>query len=143
MSKQHKNIRLVPPIPCKESTLDRHRRLIEEHYAANTADHSGSFGEILAYEIHIEDLTFRDLAEKWGISLPRLGELIFDHCKRLEDDPFEEADTTSSISWRRSQPLVLPRIGSRASHRRYPASYSLSRCYCPKYSRCTCGKRPG
>lgn len=32
-------------------------------------------------------MTFIWLAEKWGISLPLLGELIWDHGKRLEDLP--------------------------------------------------------
>jgi len=29
-------------------------------------------------------LTFRELANKWGISTGFLGELIADHCKKLE-----------------------------------------------------------
>jgi len=32
-------------------------------------------------------MTFIWLAEKWGLSLPMLGELIWDHCKRLEAEP--------------------------------------------------------
>lgn len=29
-------------------------------------------------------LTFKELAHKWGISVTFLGELIADHCKKLE-----------------------------------------------------------
>jgi hypothetical protein len=32
-------------------------------------------------------MTFIWLAQKWGINLPTLGELIWDHCKRLQEDP--------------------------------------------------------
>jgi len=46
-----------------------------------------SFGEILCYEIHENGLTFEWLAEKWGISLSLLGDVISDHCKRLEPMP--------------------------------------------------------
>lgn len=42
---------------------------------------------MLCYEIHERGLTFAWLAEKWGISLAMLGELIWDHCKRLEELP--------------------------------------------------------
>lgn len=63
------------------------RRLIIEQYQENPTGCGGSFGEILCYEIHENGLTFKCLAEKWGISLPSLGELIWDHCKRLEDLP--------------------------------------------------------
>ncbi|KKL50016.1 hypothetical protein LCGC14_2309740, partial [marine sediment metagenome] len=31
--------------------------------------------------------TFAWLAEKWGLSLATLGELIWDHCRRLEAKP--------------------------------------------------------
>jgi len=30
-------------------------------------------------------LTFKELAQKWGISVTFLGELIADHCKKLEE----------------------------------------------------------
>lgn len=60
------------------------------------------FGEILCYELHSQPinprmraktgnngfetgLTFKELAEKWGISVSFLGELIADHCERLEE----------------------------------------------------------
>ena len=29
-------------------------------------------------------LTFKELAQKWGITVSFLGELIADHCKKLE-----------------------------------------------------------
>ena len=42
------------------------------------------FGELLCYEIHENNFNFRDLAKKWSISLSVLGELIADHCSRLD-----------------------------------------------------------
>lgn len=74
----------LPPI---ESHIERFRRLIEEQYLANPTDAGGSFGEILCHEIHGNGMTFIWLAQKRGISLPTLGELIWDHCKRLQEDP--------------------------------------------------------
>ena len=71
----------------KESYLVRIRRLIEQQYVRHPTKCGGSFGELLCYEIHNNGLTFKWLAEKWGISLALLGELIWDHCKRLEEDP--------------------------------------------------------
>ena len=47
----------------------------------------GSFGELLCWEIHSNDQTFISLSKKWSISLPTLGELIKDHCDRLQDMP--------------------------------------------------------
>lgn len=70
-----------------EPHLERLRRLIEEQYEAHPTGCGASFGEILCWEIHEGGMTFVWLAQKWGISLPTLGELIFDHCKRLQDDP--------------------------------------------------------
>jgi hypothetical protein len=57
-----------------------------------------SFGELLCHEIHgpsynlagelcEQGLTFLWLAEKWGITVAQLGELIYDHCKRLVKTP--------------------------------------------------------
>ena len=46
-----------------------------------------SFGELLCWEIHTNGMTFIWLAEKWGISLSTLGELIKDHCDRLQKMP--------------------------------------------------------
>lgn len=66
---------------CEAGHIERFRRKIEEQYS------SGGFGELLCWEIHTNGLTFVWLAEKWGISLPTLGELIYDHCKRLQEDP--------------------------------------------------------
>jgi len=67
----------------EESHLVYLRRMIEEQYVENPA----GFGELLCFEIHTGGLTFIRLADKWGISLPTLGELIWDHCKRLEKLP--------------------------------------------------------
>jgi hypothetical protein len=71
----------------EETHIGRFRRLIEEQYASNPTGCGNSFGELLCYEIHSSGVTFIRLAEKWGVSLPTLGELIWDHCKRLEADP--------------------------------------------------------
>ncbi len=81
-----------------ETYLARLRRLIEEQYEQFPTGCGGSFDELLCYEIHHGNdgeheggLTFLWLAKKWGISVTALGELIYDHCKRLEDDPFVQA----------------------------------------------------
>ena len=71
----------------EESHLAYLRRMIEEQYEQLPTGCGGSFGELLCYEIHESGLTFVWLAEKWSISLPTLGELIWDHCKRLEELP--------------------------------------------------------
>jgi len=71
----------------EEAHLCRLRRLIEEQYRDHPTGCGASFGELLCYELHSGDLTFTGLAQKWGISLPALGELIWDHFKRLEADP--------------------------------------------------------
>ena len=67
------------------------RTIIEERYKKNPTGCGNSFGEILCFEIHhgsdgeyVGGLTFLWLAEKWKISVTFLGELISDHCERLE-----------------------------------------------------------
>lgn len=70
-------------MPHETGHIERFRRKIEEQYSS----WDGEFGELLCREIHTNGLTFVWLAEKWGISLPTLGELIHDHCKRLQEDP--------------------------------------------------------
>ena len=67
--------------------LERLRKLIEYQYKNHPTECGGSFGELLCYEIHTNKLTFKWLADKWGINLATLGELIYDHCKRLQDEP--------------------------------------------------------
>lgn len=63
------------------------RNSIEEQYRQHPTECGNSFGEILCWEIHENNKTFEWLAEKWGISLSLLGELIRDHCYRLEKMP--------------------------------------------------------
>ena len=73
----------------EEPFLIRKRREITALYGG------GDFGAILCGELHgpaceacgdtVHGVTFRDLAVKWNISLPTLGELIWDHCKQLEE----------------------------------------------------------
>ena len=79
----------VDDMGIEESHIVRLRRLIEEQYEEHSdpAIANSGFGVILCHEIHTKDLHFIALSEKWGISLSILGELIWDHCKRLADDP--------------------------------------------------------
>jgi len=82
--------------------IRRFRNHIEKRYQAYPTGCGGSFGEILCFEIHTEPinprmqhktfsggydtgLTFKELAQKWGISISFLGELIADHCRRMEE----------------------------------------------------------
>lgn len=74
-------------VDSAESRLERLRRIIEGQYDERPTNCGASFGELLCFEIHVGGLTFVQLAEKWGLSLPTLGELIKDHCDRLESDP--------------------------------------------------------
>lgn len=86
----HSHHRSAPTDMTAEPYIERLRRLIEEQYASRPTNTGGSFGEILCHEIHENGMTFIWLARKWGISLPALGELIYDHCKRLQRDPVVE-----------------------------------------------------
>lgn len=79
---------LAMPTPLiEEPHIERVRRLIEDQYDGHSTGCGTSFGELLCYEIHTRGMTFAWLAEKWGVSLPTLGELIWDHCRRLELEP--------------------------------------------------------
>jgi hypothetical protein len=71
----------------EEPYVELQRRLIVEQYADHPTGCGGSFGELLCYEIHSGGLTFTRLADKWGIGLADLGELIADHCRRLAQLP--------------------------------------------------------
>ncbi len=42
------------------------------------------FDELLCWEIYENRQTLNTLAKKWNISLSCLGELIADHCRKLE-----------------------------------------------------------
>ncbi|MFA5379928.1 MAG: hypothetical protein WC455_29480 [Dehalococcoidia bacterium] len=74
--------------------IEQFRIEIERAYEKCPTGGGGSFGEILCYEIHSQPvnprmgmetgLTFKELAAKWGISVSFLGELIADHCRKLE-----------------------------------------------------------
>ena len=79
-------------LDIEEPHIERMRRLIEEQYQDRPTHCGGSFGEILCWEIHKRGMTFEWLAQKWGVSLPTLGELIYDHCKRLQADPIVRLD---------------------------------------------------
>jgi hypothetical protein len=77
------------------------REYIESTYFNCPTGCGGSFDEILCFEMHTQPvnprmrcktfnngfdtgLTFKELANKWGISTDFLGELIADHCKKLD-----------------------------------------------------------
>ena len=81
--------------------IRKFREHIQNTYNATEDTYSGGFDEILCYEMHSQPvnprmngktmndgfctgLTFKELAKKWGISVSFLGELIADHCKKLE-----------------------------------------------------------
>lgn len=64
--------------------IEQLRALIEERYRSCPTGCGASFGELLCHEIHTQGLTFKALAKKWDITLTILGELILDHCRRLE-----------------------------------------------------------
>jgi hypothetical protein len=80
--------------------INKFRKHVEVIYQSHPFEYKGGFDEILCYELHTQTvnprmntktssggfetgLTFRELAEKWGISILFLGELIYDHCKKL------------------------------------------------------------
>lgn len=86
----------------KKEKIEKFREHIQQSYRSHQFYKSGDFGEILCYEIHTQPinprmrcktmnngfstgLTFKELAEKWGISVTFLGELIADHCRKLEE----------------------------------------------------------
>ncbi len=74
------------------SRLERLRDLITDQYRAHPTGCGGSFDELLCFELHHggpegTGLTFNWLAQKWGISLSVLGQLIHDHCIGLEELP--------------------------------------------------------
>jgi hypothetical protein len=74
----------------EESFIESCRRHVEEQYQViQNETWTGEFGTILCHEIHNGGadgggLHFMALAAKWGIPVSILGELIWDHCKRLE-----------------------------------------------------------
>ena len=81
--------------------IDEFRHHIQHVYSEIPTGCGGSFDEILCFELHSQPvnprmesktltdgfetgLTFRELAQKWGISTEFLGEIIAEHCKKLE-----------------------------------------------------------
>ena len=86
----------------RNKKVEDFRDLIEQAYRKCPTGCGGSFGELLCFELHDQPvnsrmgyktfndgystgLTFKELAAKWGISVSFLGELIADHCRRLEE----------------------------------------------------------
>jgi hypothetical protein len=77
----------------EEPFLESLRRRVEEQYRHTTLGSGcvgGCFGSILCHELHMGNdpqpagLHFSALAAKWGIPVSVLGDLIADHCRRLE-----------------------------------------------------------
>jgi len=85
----------------KQKKIERFREQIQKTYRNSDCSYC-DFGELLCFEFHDQPinprmrvktcndgfetgLTFKELAAKWGISVTFLGELIADHCKKLEE----------------------------------------------------------
>lgn len=85
----------------KKKQIENFRKQIEKVYNGCPTGCGGSFDEILCFEFHDQPhnsrmrhltfnngyctgLTFKELAKKWDISVTFLGELIADHCEKLE-----------------------------------------------------------
>ena len=83
-----------------ENDIDKFRKIIEERYSVAPTGCGGGFDEILCYELHTQPvnprmnartfskgfstgLTFKELSDKWGVSVDFLGKIIADHCHRL------------------------------------------------------------
>lgn len=76
-----------------QAKIKKFREQIEKAYIRVRCEYAG-FDEIICYELHsqpinprliIEEtgLTFKELAQKWGITVSFLGKLIADHCDKL------------------------------------------------------------
>lgn len=85
-------------VDFEEPYIERLRRLVVDQYADHPTGCGNSFGEILCFEIHERGMTFEWLAGKWGVSLTTLGEMIWDHCKRLEADPHVDHSYRSAVT---------------------------------------------
>lgn len=79
----------------KQEKINQFRENVQKVYAENAFSYYVGFDEILCYEMHSQPvtprmdinsrgLTFKELAQKWGITVSFWGELIKDHCERLE-----------------------------------------------------------
>lgn len=85
----------------EKQKINQFREHIENSYKKTPTGCGGGFGEILCFELHDQPinsrmgvktfnngfctgLTFKEIADKWGINVSFLGELIADHCKKLE-----------------------------------------------------------
>jgi hypothetical protein len=62
------------------------REGIEYNYRLDPTGCGNSFGEILCWEIHSNGQTFVWLAKKWNITVTFLGDIIADHCRKMETD---------------------------------------------------------
>lgn len=107
---------VAPEVPQSEVPfIESLRARVEDQYRSiklGSGSIGGCFGSILCHEIHSGGehgggLHFTALAEKWGIPVSVLGELIADHCKRLE-------------------PLLVVRHGNKARHAPQPEAVELT-----------------
>lgn len=81
--------------------IKQFRTQIEQSYNNCPFEYKDGFNKILCFELHSQPinprmrvktgnngfetgLTFRELATKWSISVSFLGQLIADHCKKLD-----------------------------------------------------------
>lgn len=86
----------------KDDRIKKFRDHIEKMYHIAPTGCGGGFDEILCYELHTQPvnprmdsktfsggfdtgLTFKELANKWGISTSFLGKVIADHCRKLNE----------------------------------------------------------
>jgi hypothetical protein len=72
-------------------TIEYFRNRIESEYKdvlLGSGSVGGCFGSILCHELHHSEegngLHFKKLAKKWNISVSFLGQIIADHCDRLD-----------------------------------------------------------
>jgi len=83
-----------------QDKIKQFRKHVETAYGNCAFGYKAGFDEILCYELHSQPvnprmttktvnngfetgLTFKELAQKWGVNVRFLGELIADHCKKL------------------------------------------------------------
>lgn len=57
--------------------------MIEHHRNRANMPFTMDFGELLCYHIHQLRMTFKKLAEHFGITLDELAEVIADHIRKL------------------------------------------------------------
>ena len=80
----------------QSTRIHEFRQRVIDAYQPTGLNCVGDFGQILCYAIHEDPAnsrmasgdkghTFKELAALWGISVTFLGEVIADHCAKLEE----------------------------------------------------------